>query len=182
MPAKTKAVKRGGAQPSNEGPQLVWEKSSFKHYVARGLGGACLEVVRSGSRTSFNETWHPVVFGNRFAYAKSFERWPDAALAAERLAVEYAQRVLAKLRAMPVASLPEEGTPTPAAVKLSKAQLAELKRLAQTIGRRSFGKGRVRVHNNLRRHGLAQIIHHDGFVCEITQAGRDYLRALEARR
>lgn len=159
-------------------PQLHWEKMSFKHYVAHDLGGARLEVVRSGSRTSFNETWHLVVFGNRFAYAKSFERWVDAAVAAERLAVEYATHVLAALGTTPVrpryADLPEEGTGEPAAVKLTKDQYAELERLAREP-QHSYGKGRVRVHNNLRRHGLALIDHSAGFICRITQAGRDFL-------
>jgi hypothetical protein len=156
-----------------DSPQLHWEKSSFKHYIAHGLGGACLEVVRSGSRTSFNETWHPVVFGNRWAYAKSFERLIDAELAAERLAVTYAQRVLAKL--IDGADVEHPTAPPPAAaVKLTKAQLVELKLLANAP-QHSYGKGRVRVHNNLRRHGLATIEHRDGFMCSITQAGRDFL-------
>lgn len=66
------------------------------------------------------------------------------------------------------------------AVKLTKDQLAELKRLAHEP-QRSYGKGRVRVHNNLRRFGLASIDHSDGFMCHITQAGRDFL-AHEVRR
>lgn len=65
-------------------------------------------------------------------------------------------------------------------IKLTKAQLAELKRLAHAP-QPSFGKGRVRVHNNLRRHGLAVIEHYDGFVCAITQKGRDFLKALKTR-
>lgn len=60
------------------------------------------------------------------------------------------------------------------AVKLTKAQLAELKRLA-TGPQPSYGKGRVRVHNNLRRHGFARIDHSDSFVCTITQEGRAFL-------
>lgn len=202
MPAKTKAVKSPHGQPiDSDGncvcseapgphaqhvpadPQLVWEKMSFKHYVARDLGGACLEVVRSGSRENFNETWHPVVFGNRFAYAKRFERMRDAAAAAERLAVEYATRVLAKLSDMPVAQR-YGGDLTAyapvAAVKLTKDQLAELKRLAQAP-QSSYGKGRVRMHNNLRRHGLVLIDHSSGFVCRITQAGVDFLAKTKAR-
>jgi hypothetical protein len=66
------------------------------------------------------------------------------------------------------------GLVPPAAVKLTKAQLDELKRLANGP-QHSYGKGRVRVHNNLRRHGLAMIGHSDGFMCWITQAGRDFL-------
>jgi len=63
-------------------------------------------------------------------------------------------------------------------MKLTKAQLVELKRLAREP-QPSYGKGRVRVHNNLRRLGLALIDHSDGFVCRITQAGRDLLRSAE---
>ena len=61
-----------------------------------------------------------------------------------------------------------------AGIRLTRDQLAELKRLA-TAPQPSYGKGRVRVHNNLRRHGLATIDHSDGFVCRITQAGREFL-------
>lgn len=68
-----------------------------------------------------------------------------------------------------------------AAVKLTKDQLAELKRLAHE-SQHSYGKGRVRVHNNLRRHGLARIDHSDGFMCFITPAGVDFLAKREARR
>lgn len=60
-------------------------------------------------------------------------------------------------------------------IKLTKAQLDELKRLANEP-QPSYGKGRVRVHNNLRRHGLAETHYSDGFKCSITQAGRDFLR------
>jgi hypothetical protein len=66
------------------------------------------------------------------------------------------------------------------AVKLTKDQLAELKRLAHEQ-QPSYGKGRVRVHNNLRRHGLVTIYHSDGFVCQITPAGRDFLASIEKR-
>lgn len=61
-----------------------------------------------------------------------------------------------------------------AAVKLTKAQLDELKRLAMGP-QPSYGKGRVRVHNNLRRYGFATIDHYDGFVCTIAPAGRAFL-------
>lgn len=59
-------------------------------------------------------------------------------------------------------------------IQLTRAQLDELKRLAREP-QPSYGKGRVRVHNNLRRHGLVTIDHDDGFVCTIAQAGRDFL-------
>ena len=68
----------------------------------------------------------------------------------------------------------------PAAVKLTRDQLAELKLLA-CAPQPSYGKGRVRVHNNLRRHGLASIDHSDGFVCRITPAGHAFLAQREKR-
>jgi hypothetical protein len=64
-------------------------------------------------------------------------------------------------------------------IRLTRDQLAELVRLAREQ-QPSYGKGRVRVHNNLRRHGLATIDHSDGFVCRITQAGREFLARRES--
>jgi len=66
-------------------------------------------------------------------------------------------------------------------VKLTKAQLDELKRLAREQ-QPSYGKGRVRVHNNLRRHGLAEIHLSDGFKCSITLAGRVFLASKEKEK
>jgi hypothetical protein len=67
------------------------------------------------------------------------------------------------------------------AIKLTKAQLDELKRLA-VESQDSRGKGRVRVHNNLRRHGLAAISPGAyGFICIITQKGREFLKLREKK-
>lgn len=62
--------------------------------------------------------------------------------------------------------------------KLTKTQHEELKRLAKEP-QPSYGKGRVRVHNNLRRLGLAIIYHDNGFECRITAAGQQHLKAHE---
>lgn len=71
---------------------------------------------------------------------------------------------------------------TAADTRLTKAQLDELKRLAHGP-QPSYGKGRVRVQNNLRRYGLAAIQHDGGrFVCWITKAGREYLAHREGAR
>ena len=86
-----------------DGPTLKWERLSAKRYTAQGLGGAVLEIVRSYNGHGMRETWRAVVFGNRFAYARTFERWREAAIAAEKLAVEYASRVQSALAGMPIA-------------------------------------------------------------------------------
>lgn len=86
-----------GKSSSNE-PKLVWEKMSYACYVARGLGGSDLQVVRTGYVAGGNLGWRPKVFGNHFAFARSFGTWTEAALAAERCAAVYARCALVRLK------------------------------------------------------------------------------------
>lgn len=66
--------------------------------------------------------------------------------------------------------------------KLTPTQLEELKRLAERT-QSSQGKGRVRVHNNLRRLGFVTIHgSRHGFECSITAVGRAFLKGLPEKR
>ena len=81
-------------------PRLDWEKQSYKRYAAILPGaGATIEIVRSGHGPYMNETWHPVVFGNRWAGpTDGFASPQEAMVFAETTALAYARATLEALR------------------------------------------------------------------------------------
>lgn len=92
---KTKASKRAPGEP-----RLTWEKQSYKRYAAIVPGANVhIEVVRSGRGAFYEEHWHPVVFGNRWAGpTDGFKTVTDAMVCAETTALAYAHSTLEALR------------------------------------------------------------------------------------